>query len=543
MIFIIILILLLLIIFILSIKNTNIVLGGKKKKKKIRKKKKKKKGKKTKSSSGGPNFNTFTIDDGGASAILLNIQKMQKELEEKRKALEDASDLRFKQLENDNKLKEIGANNILFYENIIKEINDRTKKIEEDYLNAEQININANMKLKNIQEEKKKIEAYLKKLEEDQIPKILKDNEYIKEWLSIYNFCVNIRNNINKKNDIISYCENDNCEQKSENDCIDPCKKKNKPAPAEEWGFRTNKFDKCYSKNRFKKIEDHVNEKSIFKSKFNDFKFKILKFEIEIDNINKDIKYQYHVLQSEQNNNNYYYLFSIGSKLNFEKCDKKENILMSKIDLIINNLIESIKTNTNIKFIFCGHSMGSSIIIHIAYKLKTEHIDIFNNNCIFIGSGFVRYLPIKIADELKSPNIFMFLYAEINSQQDIYIDIRYLMGADIIDKRFGDNNLPNDFFLQLSNLLNYKNQLIDGDGNAINYMSNMVSFPYKYKLYEPFYIALYDNIRNNTKIIEWETFKTSENFNKINIIESYDKSEYLHKWEKYQIPLNAAFIN
>jgi hypothetical protein len=557
MIFIIILILLLLIIFILSIKNTNIVSGGKKKKKKARRKKtrrkktrrkktrrKKNRQKKKKKSSSGPSFNLIAVDDGGTSALSSKIKK-ENDANNMINKLED----RLKEIGNNRSKEQKIKEELLIINQKITDANIKLKHIQEELKEKEKENVYQELKEAELKESELKEAATLKAatLKAAEIPERLRDNEYIKEWLSIYNFCVNIRDEIDKKDDIISYCENDNCEQKSENDCIEPCRKKNKSAPMAEWKYRMKKFDKCYSKNRFKTINNHKNNNSIFKSKFNNFKFKIIDFlKIEINDIKTHTQCQYYIFQSEQNNNNYYYLFSIGSQLKFEICNEENKSLMVKIiNPIIINLISLIKKNTNTKFIFCGHSMGSSIILHIAYKLKTKYIGIFNNNCIFIGSGFVRYLPIKNVDELKSPNIFMFLYAEIiNPPQDIYIDIRYLMGTDIIDNRFNNNNLPTDFFLQLSHLLNYKNQLIDNDGNAIIYHSNKENIlPYKYKSYEPFYIVLYNSEKNNAKIIEWEAFKINENFNKIKIFDSYGKSEELHKWAKYEIPLNAAFIN
>jgi hypothetical protein len=309
----------------------------------------------------------------------------------------------------------------------------------------------------------------------------------------------------------ISYLERDDCEG---HETLEMCRNDQKCKPKISGNIITDSsgnrkwvnFFQCFACERFDNIKEHIRKKSIFKSKFNDSLFQIIHGLI-FKSKTRHYGYKYFIFKAMRTNY-LYILFSIGEdKIDFNKeIQDREEILKDAINYIRDNATSYVGD-----FIICGHSMGCSMVLHMAYLLKKDHNDLFKR-CVFIGTGQYRYLPIDIADDLSTnDNIHIFIYAQEHEKDPtIEIDSIFLLGP--------NNERPKPKMEKI--LLAHKNNTLPTTG-------------VKYKAYEPFNILL--KKKNNTvEVIKWNEFKLSK-LSKLSIeYKNVSKNTFLHAWARYQ---------
>jgi hypothetical protein len=314
--------------------------------------------------------------------------------------------------------------------------------------------------------------------------------QYINEWVDIYDVIVQPHNKI-----FVEDMENDECNKFSMTECHTPCELYK---------------DVCYSQSRLKQYNTFDGTQKIIKSKKNigaEYIF-VYTYRYVDNSIPERAKNfvagkRYSFVISKLSNIRYV-LFNQGLLININNLNDTEPWISSMGDLI-DRILDDSKSYIG-KYIICGHSMGCSLMLFLAFKLFTEYNEFFINRIICFGSGqtpFFDVANIHIYDVFfKSSNIYIFAIAGCIKHPSI-IDIKI-------------------------------------------FIDPMIASPYEIQLYDTFSEYIYfpiftiiieiKNIITNSleyKCIKWDDSMTVEQKKELNItIDS--KLNYYHEWAEYR---------
>jgi hypothetical protein len=260
-----------------------------------------------------------------------------------------------------------------------------------------------------------------------QLAKYIKEatiREYMKEWVDIYDIIAQVPDKT-----FISNMKNDVCEKVKANDCfIDklPIGKKHC-----RYYQSTNDGPKCYSLSRFKRynIFDAELSKIINSRTYIGTEYKIVygynngrkysgrgRSRSRIDN-EADFYWRYSLIISSKTDVRYI-LFHTGTTINIKMVedDPKWQAAMNELIYL---LLEDEQKYTGM-YIFCGHSMGCSLMLFLAYTLFTEYNAFFMSKCICFGSGQTTFFRKEMKDNIffTSTNIYIFELIGDNDDYD-----------------------------------------------------------------------------------------------------------------------------
>jgi hypothetical protein len=300
--------------------------------------------------------------------------------------------------------------------------------------------------------------------------------EYMKEWVDIYNI---IAQSPDKQ--FISDMENDECEKVEANDCFIsklPTGKKHC-----RYYQPTNGSPKCYSLSRFKRYNIFDAELSkIIKSKIYGTEYKIVygynngsKYS-GLNSKNSNRYWRYSLIISSKTNVRYI-LFHTGIAINIKMVEDATK-WQAAMNELIHLLLEDEKDYTGM-YIFCGHSMGCSLMLFLAYKLFTEYNAFFMSKCICFGSGQTTFFRKEMKDDIffTSTNIYIF---ELIGQNGSYnedhadnIETKWLIDPAILWPYYATTNLTDEdlefiyipFFITViyTSEREYSKMLIEGE--------------------------------------------------------------------------------
>uniref|UniRef100_A0A6C0HZV4 Uncharacterized protein n=1 Tax=viral metagenome TaxID=1070528 RepID=A0A6C0HZV4_9ZZZZ len=240
--------------------------------------------------------------------------------------------------------------------------------------------------------------------------------EYMKEWVDIYDIIAQT-----PSKEFISDMKNDECEKVEANDCFInklPIGKKHC-----RYYQPKNGHSKCYSLSRFKRYNIFDAELSkIIKSRAYDTEYKIVygynngsKYS-GLNSKNSNHYWRYSLIISSKTNVRYI-LFHTGIAINIKMVEDAPKWQAAMNELIY--LLLEDENNYTGMYIFCGHSMGCSLMLFLAYKLFTEYNAFFMSKCICFGSGQTTFFRKEMKDNIffTSTNIYIF---ELIGQNDNY---------------------------------------------------------------------------------------------------------------------------
>jgi hypothetical protein len=324
--------------------------------------------------------------------------------------------------------------------------------------------------------------------------------QYINEWVDIYDVIVQPHNKI-----FVEDMENDECNKFSITECHTPCELYK---------------DVCYLQSRLKQYNTFDGTEKVIKSKNNDaaeYTF-LYTYRYVNNNIPEQAKdfipgYRYSFVISKLSNVRYV-LFNHGLVININELNDTEPWVSSMNELIARILDDS--RSYIGKYIICGHSMGCSLMLFLAFKLFTEYNEFFINRCICFGSGqtpFFNVANIHIFDNFfKSLNIHIFAIAKRSEYPSIK------------------------------------------EGEKIIFIDPMIVSPYKIQLYDTFFEYIYFPIfiiiveinhvipkKLEYQCIKWDDSITTEQKKALKITIDIGFNHY-HQWVEYRklllIPCN-----
>jgi len=266
---------------------------------------------------------------------------------------------------------------------------------------------------------------------------------HIEEYVDFYNI---IASDFDKV--FIEDMENDPCITRSISSCntIPFCKKYRSISEGREF---------CYSSSRFKQYNLLDEKKYSMKSRETNKIYEFVDSGMALYNADTQIRLIYMLIISKSTTFRYI-TFKIGIPINIDELDNNA-IWILKMNQLIDMILEDSLTYEH-KYIFCGHSMGCSLMLYISYILYKNHNTFFNTRCIFIGSGQTCFFKkaLIIDDFFNSTNIYIFCSGILKNNNDpiqpplsssnIYVDY-YIFKENNLDIDSKEHNISDFDFI------------------------------------------------------------------------------------------------